>query len=93
MWNYPNRSLHQAAIDDLKIDRAREIARATAAATRLRREQSAKKALTDYEMDRLATLAKTQRLRAERLARIEGETKKSQQVGVLPRGKRVPRKV
>ena len=67
MWNYPNRSLHMAAIDDLKIDRAHEIARATAAATRLRREQSAKKALTDYEINRLATLAKTQRLRANGL--------------------------
>lgn len=91
MWKYPKSALHQAAIE--KLDRDREIARATAAATKLRREQSAKKALTGYEIDKLAILAKTQRLRAERLARIDAEPKKPQQGGAVPRGKQVPTKV
>jgi hypothetical protein len=85
MWKYPKSALHQAAIE--KLDRDREIARATAAATKLHREQSG------YEIDKLAILAKTQRLRAERLARIDAEPKKPQQGGAVPRGKRVPTKV
>ena len=80
MWNYPKSPLHQAAIDNQKLDRERETARATALETKLRRDQTAKKALTEYEMDRLATLAKTQRLRAERLARIDAEPKKPTKV-------------
>ena len=60
MWNYPKSPLHQAAIDNRKLDRERETATA----------------LTEYEIDRIATLAKTQRLRAERLARIDAEPKK-----------------
>jgi hypothetical protein len=80
MWNYPKSPLHQAAIDNQKLDRDREIARATAAATKLGREQTAKKALTDHEVDRLATLAKTQRLRSERLARIDAKPEKSKKV-------------
>ena len=78
MWKYPKSALHQAAIE--KLDRDREIARATAAATKLRRGQLAKKALTGYEIDKLAILAKTQRLRAERLARIDAEPKKPTKV-------------
>ena len=44
------------------------------------REQTAKKALAEYEIDRLAILAKTKRLRAERLARIDAEPKKPTKV-------------
>ena len=84
MWNYPKSPLHQAAIDNQKQDRDRETARATAAATKLNRkldrEQTAKKALAKYEIDRLAILAKTKRLRAERLARIDAEPKKPTKV-------------
>ena len=75
MWNYPKSPLHQAAIDKQELDRDREIARAMAAAARVGREQTAEKALTDYEIDRIATLAKTQRLRSERLARIDAKLK------------------
>ena len=74
MWNYPKSPLHQAAIDNRKLDRERETA--TALETKLRRDQTAHKALTEYEIDRIATLAKTERLRAERLARIDAEPKK-----------------
>jgi hypothetical protein len=95
MWNYPKSPLHQAAIDNQKLDRDREIARSTAAQTKLRREQTAKKALMDYEIDRLATLAKTQRLRAERLARIDAEPKKPRKGGTraLTRGNHVSTQV
>jgi hypothetical protein len=39
------------------------------AATKLRRAQEASKAMKDHEAERLAVRAKTERLRAERLAR------------------------
>ena len=41
----------------------------TAAATKLRRAQEASQALKEYEAKRLEVRAKTERLRAERLAR------------------------
>jgi hypothetical protein len=40
-----------------------------AAVTKLRRAQEASQAMKDYEIARLAVRAKTERLRAERLAR------------------------
>jgi hypothetical protein len=40
-----------------------------AAVTKLRRAQEASQAMKDYEAQRLAVRAKTERLRAERLAR------------------------
>ncbi|MFA5958061.1 hypothetical protein [Hyphomicrobium sp.] len=40
-----------------------------AAAGKLRRAQEASQAMKDHEAERLATRAKTERLRAERLAR------------------------
>jgi hypothetical protein len=70
MWEYQKSPQHQAAIDKLKSDNDRQVARVSAATLKARREQSAKKALSDYELDQRATRAKTQRLRAERLARI-----------------------
>jgi hypothetical protein len=39
------------------------------AATKLRRDQEARQAMKEHEAERLAVRAKTQRLRAERLAR------------------------
>jgi hypothetical protein len=68
MWTYPKSALHQAAIDALKPERDHEAARAMAAEMKLRREREAAQALKDHEAKRLATLAKTQRLRAARLA-------------------------
>lgn len=41
----------------------------TRAATKLRRDQDALQSMKDYETERRAVRAKTQRLRAERLAR------------------------
>jgi hypothetical protein len=68
MWTYPKNALHQAAIDALKPERDREAARTVAAEMKLRREREAAQAVKDHEANRLATLAKTQRLRAARLA-------------------------
>lgn len=68
MWNYPKSAKHQLAIDALQPERDREAARTRVAVAKLRREQEAVQAKIDRETDRLATLAKTQRLRAARLA-------------------------
>ena len=53
----------------MKSERDREAARAMAAQSKLLRERDAAQARKDHEEMRLATLAKTARLRAERLAR------------------------
>jgi hypothetical protein len=74
MWQYPKSPLHQAAIDKMKPERDREAAqairRARAAETKLHREQEAGAALKEHQVKRLATLAKTARLRAARLAQV-----------------------
>ena len=75
MWEYPKSALHQAAIDRMKPERDREAARAVAAEMKLNRERAATQALKDHEVRRLATLEKTRRLRAQRLARIAAEPK------------------
>ena len=69
MWTYPKSALHQAAIDAKKPERDREEAFSKAAQSKLYRERHAAQALKDHAENRLATLAKTARLRAERLAR------------------------
>jgi hypothetical protein len=69
----------------MKPERDREAARAMAAQSKLRRERDAAQARKDHEDMRLATLALTARLRAERLAR-EAENprpKKPQQGGKI----------
>ncbi len=76
MWKYPKSPLHQAAIDAAKPERDREVARATAAELKLRRQQDASLAVKEQEVSRLAILAKTQRLRAARLALLDTEPKK-----------------
>ena len=48
MWNYPKSPLHQAAIDNQKLDRDREIARATAAATKLNKKLDRDKPLRKH---------------------------------------------
>jgi hypothetical protein len=68
MWEYPKSQLHQAAIDKMKPERDREAAHSVAAQLKLRRDSDAAKALKDHEANRLATLAKTARLRAARSA-------------------------
>lgn len=76
MWEYPKSRLHQAAIDKMKPERDRELARSKAAEMKLSREREAAEAVKDQEVDKLATLAKTQRLRAARLALLDAGPKK-----------------
>ena len=68
MWDYPKSPVHQAAIDAMKPERDREAAKSMAAQMKLRRTRDAEQALKDSEVDRVAVLAKTARLRAARLA-------------------------
>lgn len=68
MWEYHKSARHQAVIDEMKVAADRSAAQTKAAAIKLGRERDAKLALTEHEMKRVATLAKTKRLRAERLA-------------------------
>jgi hypothetical protein len=91
MWEYPKSQLHQTAIDEMKPERDREALRAAAAEMKLRREREAAQAIKDHEAQRLATLAKTQRLRAERLARIEAEAQKPKRGAVGSRSAQSPK--
>ncbi len=68
MWEYPKSALHQAAIDAAKPERDRAAAKSRVTQGRLLREKEARTALQEIETERLAILAKTQRLRAARLA-------------------------
>ncbi len=86
MWEYPKSQLHQAAIDKMQPERDREVARAKAAELKLRRQQEASHALKDQEVSKLATLAKTQRLRAARLALLDAEPKKPKRGAVSKSG-------
>lgn len=69
MWNYPKSALHQAAIDAMQSERDRKAETSRIAIAKMRRDEDARKALVDRESSRLAIIAKTRRLRAERLAR------------------------
>jgi hypothetical protein len=74
MWDYPKSPRHQAAIDKLKAEHDREAARP--AQVKLRRETQAAEVMKEHQAARLATLAKTARLRAARLARTDETVKK-----------------
>ena len=76
MWDYPKSPQHQAAIDKIKAEHDREVARSMAAQMKLRRETESTQALKEQEAAKLATLAKTARLRAARLARTDDPAKK-----------------
>ncbi len=91
MWDYPKSQLHQAAINEAKPERDREALRAVAADLKLRREREAAQAIKDHEAQRIATLAKTQRLRAERLARLETEPQKPKRGAVRSRSGQPPK--
>jgi hypothetical protein len=82
MSDFPKSERYQASIDERKLVADRSVAKARAAEMKLRRERDAILALTEHEMNRLATLAKTQRLRAERLARIADVQPKKPAVSV-----------
>lgn len=96
MWNYPKSAQHQAAIDAMKPERDREVQKTRAAEAKLRRQREAVQALQERESERQAILTKTQRLRAERLAREALEPpapKKQAKVAIKPAAKRATRKV
>ena len=77
MWDYRKSPVHQAAIDAMKPERDREAAKSMAAQMKLRRARDAVQAIKDSEVNRLAVLAKTARLRAARLAlAADAQTKK-----------------
>ena len=78
MWDYPKSPHHQAAIDKLKADHDRDAAHPVQ--VKLRRETQATDVMKEQEAARLATLAKTARLRAARLARTDATPTASGQV-------------
>lgn len=69
MWDYPKSAVHRAAIEAAQPQRDRDAAKSKLAVARLRRQEDAARAIKDREADRIAVLAKTQRLRVARLER------------------------
>jgi hypothetical protein len=67
MWDYPKSAKHQAFIDQLQVDHARELAKARA---QERERSDARPALDEIRANAMAARVKTARLRAERLARL-----------------------
>ena len=76
----------------MKPERDREVARAMAVQMKLRGERDAMHALKDHEVKRLATLAKTERLRAARLA-LAADAQSKKPLRVSRRGTRSHLKV
>jgi hypothetical protein len=68
MSNKPMKAGYQASLDERKRVADLSVAQAKSAALKSKREQDAKHALTDHEVKRVTTLAKTARLRKARLA-------------------------
>ena len=69
MWSYSKNPVVPGATDRKKPERNREETLARAAELKRKRDRDASQAMKDYEAAKLETLAKTARLRAERLAR------------------------
>lgn len=69
MWSYSKNPILNGAIDQKLPERDRNVVLATAAALKLKRDRDASQAMKELDAARLATLAKTARLKAERLAR------------------------
>jgi hypothetical protein len=69
MLSNPPNSASPDETDEKKSQAARKETQSKAAELKLKRERDGSKALKEYEAARLETLAKTARLRAERLAR------------------------
>lgn len=69
MWDYPKSARHRAAIEAMQPERDRDAAKSKLAIAKLHRQEDAAQAIKDREADRIAVLAKTQRLRAARLER------------------------
>jgi hypothetical protein len=68
MWSYSKNPVLQGATDQKKTERNREVTLAKAAEAKLLRDRDASQAMKEHKAERLATLAKTARLRAARLA-------------------------
>jgi hypothetical protein len=68
MWDYPKSAKHQAFINQLQVDHARELAKVRV--QERERSEDARPALDEIRTNVIATRAKTARLRAERLARL-----------------------
>jgi hypothetical protein len=77
MWDYPKSALHTAAIEAMQPERDREAAKAKLAVDKLHRKEDAVQAVKEREAERTAVIAKTQRLRAERLEREAASPKKN----------------
>ena len=69
MRSYSKGAVPGAGDEEKQADQTREQTSAKAAELRLKRNRDASQAMKDYEAAKLETLAKTARLRAERLAR------------------------
>ncbi len=69
MWVYPKSALHRTAIEAMQPERDRDAAKARVAEAKLHREEDAVQAVKEREAERIAVIAKTQRLRAARLER------------------------
>ena len=74
MRHYPKSPQHQAAIDKIKAEYAREAT--PPAQVKQRRDMDSTQVMKEQEAARLATRAKTARLRAARLARTDEPEKK-----------------
>ncbi len=74
----------------MQPERDRDAAKARVAEAKLHRQQDAVQAVKEREDDRIAVLAKTQRLRAARLEREAGSPKKKTLQRVVRPGPRSP---
>lgn len=68
MWSYTKNPVLPGATDKKVPERNREAVLAKAAELKLQRERDASQAMKEHHAEKLATLAKTARLRAARLA-------------------------
>ena len=73
MWTYSKNPVLQGATDLKRPERTREETLAKAAELKLKRDRDASQAMKDHLAVKQETLAKTARLRAERMARDANE--------------------
>lgn len=84
MWSYSKNPVLHGATDQKKPERRREDVLAKAAEIRLQRDRDASQALKEYAAAKLETLAKTARLRSERLAREAAASKVKSAAKIAP---------
>lgn len=83
MWTYSKNPILEGAIDQKKPERNREAVLAKAAEMKRERARDASRAMQEIEAKKAATLAKTKRLRAERLARMSEEAATDESAPVI----------